>query len=229
MDDNRLTRDAIFGGICAIIAAFISGGYFHMHYLEKKSDGSAYEEEIENLQKINSQLAKEIEDLQKNSEEEQSIDSTNLPSQSETENMEETTAKVSKVNLAKMDYFFKDGAIEFWNQPKDNVGTVYRYDGISFIYMIFHDNYISYYLGGEYTEFTGVCILGYNYRTTQCEYYFEIYGDDKLLYTTDTLKSEKLPTDFSVDITGVEVLKIKLHYVNMHTNDFVGIANAFLH
>lgn len=100
---------------------------------------------------------------------------------------------------------------------KDNKGNQYDF-GIH----VDGDQRDSYYfeiqLNGQYTTFSGTCgcpekgaaISSYVYNTsTSYTKYFEVYGDGKLLYTSATMRYDYSPQDFSIDVTGVQVLRIQ--------------------
>jgi len=70
------------------------------------------------------------------------------------------------------------------------------------------DYWAEYYLDGSYTRFSGVCGLNSRDNNESNSIHFEVYGDDKLIYTSPSMTKGVLPEEFTVDITGVKVLKI---------------------
>lgn len=107
-----------------------------------------------------------------------------------------------------------------WNQGvinkviKDNTGTSHY-----FSYFIGKNQAIAqeecsatYLLNGQYTIFSGTCA----FPDTERPYllkpaYFEVYGDNELLYTSPWMEGGVLPENFSIDISGVDLLKISFH------------------
>ena len=65
-----------------------------------------------------------------------------------------------------------------------------------------------YFLDGKYNTFSGKCGVSYEMRSSDYSKYFDIYADGVLIYTSPTMNSSSLPADFSIDVTGVKVLKI---------------------
>ena len=110
-----------------------------------------------------------------------------------------------------------------WSKPvytggtvRDNMGNEYAHG----IHIDGWDSGVYYYeirLDGLYTTFSGVCacpeksatIIDYVYDTSKKNTkYFEVYGDGKLLFTSATMRYDYEPQEFSIDVTGVQVLKI---------------------
>lgn len=111
------------------------------------------------------------------------------------------------VYLAELDYFDRDGAYSAGTGVKDNLGNehqnylrIYDYNSKS--------TYVTFYLGGKYSKFAGLCAPFFNDRANNKTTVFEIYGDDKLLFTSTALTKGVAPQEFSVDVTGVTYLKI---------------------
>ena len=93
----------------------------------------------------------------------------------------------------------------------DNYGTQYAT-------VLYSDanlyGWVDYYLGGEYTSFMGTLYIngravkeGYSHAWGSAS--FSIYGDGKLLYSTSGFDSYQKPQTISVDVTGVEFLRIQ--------------------
>lgn len=87
------------------------------------------------------------------------------------------------------------------NYLTDNVGNVY--DNCLAL-----DGDTKYVINGKYEKFKGTFYLynaniNYNY-----EHRILVYGDDELLYTSDSMTSGVMPIDFDVDVTNVQVLRI---------------------
>ena len=61
------------------------------------------------------------------------------------------------------------------------------------------------------------------------EYYFKVYGDGKLLYTSPNMTSVQYPVDFSIDVAGVDQLKFEWYAGASTWYVQIGIANAYLY
>jgi len=105
--------------------------------------------------------------------------------------------------------------------PGHTAGPVYDYLGNRYTYGLTVDGddldsyRVSYNIGGKYTTFTGVCCMSEdmdgNRRSTKDKdgKYFDVYGDGKWLFRSNTMKQGEAPHEFSIDITGVEILTIQ--------------------
>lgn len=89
---------------------------------------------------------------------------------------------------------------------KDNLGETYSY-GLS---AIGYGSVESYNLNGNYAKISGTLVVDYENRNREDEDYLVIYGDDAVLYTSPCMKSGIEPIEFSVDVTAVNKLKIKM-------------------
>ena len=124
--------------------------------------------------------------------------------------------------------YTNEDAPECWSDPnymdgghtsgivRDNWGNVYKY-GIHVDGGEKEAYYFSVDLYGEYTAFTGTvacpersaAISQYVYNQTKAyTKYFEVYGDDVLLYISPTMRYDYSPQKFTVDITGINRLTI---------------------
>lgn len=81
-----------------------------------------------------------------------------------------------------------------------------------------------YLINDEYVKITGTVLLDYGSRNNNGGY-LVIYGDDRVLFTSDTMKAGANPQDFEVDIRGIEKLKVEF----ITGDDYWGIANVMLH
>ena len=127
------------------------------------------------------------------------------------------------VYLADLDYFTReeDGFKLCTDSVQDNLGNEHEkvlgnsdgggYNGPEFTSQ-------TYVLDGRYTSFSGCCYLRFNARShekLQAKYLF--YGDDQLLYETDSIAAGTMPIEFTLDITGVNLLRIELKAVQKGT------------
>ena len=99
---------------------------------------------------------------------------------------------------------------------RDNKGNTYTY-GIHVDGSTSKQYTITYALNGKYTRFSGYCacpekaavISAYVYNSsTKYSKYFEVYGDGKLLFTSNSMRYDRKPQFFEVDVTGVDELTI---------------------
>ncbi len=68
---------------------------------------------------------------------------------------------------------------------------------------------INYNLGKKYDCISGIAFLPEEYKNHQQNGYFEIYGDGKLLFKSENFSKNKMPNDFEVNITGIDMVTIK--------------------
>ena len=96
---------------------------------------------------------------------------------------------------------------------EDNVGNTYHssysingsgYSSKDKTYQYWAD----YYINGKYTTFSGTVALSPRYKDSDETKYFEIYGDGTLLYTSPTVTNTFVPEQFSIDVSGIKVLRI---------------------
>lgn len=91
-----------------------------------------------------------------------------------------------------------------------NNGTVYK-NCLKFapnITNMGHFLTYTYILEGKYDTVSGTLFLPEEDKNEPVQGYFEAYGDGKLLYTSETIKSGVLPIDFSFSVTGVYKLEL---------------------
>lgn len=83
---------------------------------------------------------------------------------------------------------------------------------------------ITYNLSGKYNEISGTGFLLSGWRNLEQNGYFEIYSDGKKIYTSTNFKVNSLPTNFSVNVTGVSTLQVKFYGVSNRVGSY-GISN----
>lgn len=110
------------------------------------------------------------------------------------------------------------------NQGNEHFGRyVFTTDGT------FYDGYISFQLDKKFKSFSGLAFLSYADRGDSSEVYIKVYGDDKLLYQTKDMKLGHIPDSFTIDITGVSILKISFEpYSSMNTCTYAYLTDAYL-
>lgn len=110
--------------------------------------------------------------------------------------------------LKDLDYFFSNTILKFGSY-KDNLGNVYS-NGIVYDNGRGSNN-TEYLLNGRYSKFNGKIILLYDERSSERNsVIFNIYGDNKLLYTSKEVKAGVMPQNFNIDVNGVTKLKIEV-------------------
>ena len=68
----------------------------------------------------------------------------------------------------------------------------------------------TYYLDGEYSIFSGTIFLSHYYKDSEGTGFVHVYGDGKLLFAEDKVTKGYRVKDFTVDVTGVQELKVEL-------------------
>ncbi len=119
------------------------------------------------------------------------------------------------IALNTLETFQSSGAIvsseEYKDKVKDNLGTSYTDYILMPTNYYSEENFVVYKINKEYTEFTGKACVNFDSRSSNTEgKVIRIYGDDKLLYTSPEMKSGVEPFSISIDITGVDKLKIEM-------------------
>jgi hypothetical protein len=118
-----------------------------------------------------------------------------------------------QVSFIDLDWFNASdsrGGLTAYTLVKDNVGNTYGngFGGNNG----FGDNFRDVRLGGAYKKIQGTIVLNYDNRTqTNDRAIMYIHGDGELLYTSPAITAGIEPVSFSVDISGVDVLKITLY------------------
>lgn len=131
------------------------------------------------------------------------------------------------IYIHQLSYLSSEGSVstsDYFNGNRDNTDKEYDsyfcVDGSGQ-----KEFWAEYYINGNYTKFSGVCAVSKRNANDSDTKYFEIYGDDKLLYTSPTMTKGVLPEEFSVDVTGVKVLKI-LYPGSAGNNSIAAIFNG---
>lgn len=88
-----------------------------------------------------------------------------------------------------------------------------------------NDGEVLYSLGGKYNKLAGTIFISADDKNLTGTASFEIYGDEKLLYTSPQISTGFLPQALDVDVTDVQVLKIKIYGIDDYESH--GIADMF--
>ena len=98
---------------------------------------------------------------------------------------------------------------------KTNIGTKVPRPYITGL----NEGYIEYYLGGQYTELTGVFFLKDHHGVVETQAYYEVIADGKSIYKTPIFNTNSIPLNFKVNIKGCNVLKIVCHVIGSYSNE----------
>jgi tetratricopeptide (TPR) repeat protein len=87
------------------------------------------------------------------------------------------------------------------------------------------DPYLIFNLDGQYAKLTG--IIGHVDGSTRVDRTVKFYGDDVLIHSV-YVGYEKLPEEFSIDLSGVKKFKIMCNGARWHTNMCTGLFELIL-
>lgn len=82
-------------------------------------------------------------------------------------------------------------------------------------------------INGAYNKLMGTVSVVDTYSTLDGTKYFEVYGDDKLLYTSPEMTTSSKPTEMDIDVTGVNKIKI-VYPATEGSNALAGMFDARL-
>jgi len=119
--------------------------------------------------------------------------------------LETFTGKFETKSIDTVDF----GGYEYNNLLTDNTGEVYKNCWYS------DDNGASYLLNYKYSKFKGTIYLNKESKDYKWINRVVIYGDDKVIYTSDNISSGDKPIDFNIDVSNVGVLKIVYQFNSM--------------
>lgn len=126
------------------------------------------------------------------------------------------------VSLLSLSTRSKSGSISLRNYNfKDADGNQYEKGITSYCY--YPEKYnCTYNLNGEYKRLKatyGVCAAN---SSKEVSAYIKVYGDDKLLYTSEAIKWDSMPKQLDVNISGVQMLKIEFVAEDLDRDVFIG-------
>ncbi|MDR1689438.1 MAG: NPCBM/NEW2 domain-containing protein [Clostridiales bacterium] len=136
--------------------------------------------------------------------------------------------------LTGLDYFTKAGTdFKFKEQQQANTGDFYS---DCFVYdlgnsVVQRSGTRDYLLNGEYKKISGTIFLTYESRAVGTVANFSIWGDGKLIYTSEDVKAGSMPQTFEVDISGVKILKVgygKSTFDGSYTQSWFATSNVIL-
>ena len=134
-----------------------------------------------------------------------------MPDNAELQEAKDYYEQFRPVSLFSLKYYAegKYGDLGTHRNEKDTFGNVYE--------LVFigacdsnQDQSNVYDIGKKYNVFSGTFAITNSSKGTDYVGYIKIYGDGELLWENTDIGSSTKPTDFSVDITGVTDLKIRM-------------------
>jgi hypothetical protein len=121
------------------------------------------------------------------------------------------TPSNNSVKLSSLSYFAREGQdFEIKEQERANTGDYYNdciiYDiGVA---VLVRKGTRDYLLNSQYKTISGDIFTTYESRSSGGVAKLLMWGDGKLIYSSDEIRAGTLPHSFNVDISGVNVLKI---------------------
>ena len=131
---------------------------------------------------------------------------TEEPTEAQTEPTQTVPADyVNSIWLTDLEYIKKgDVEIAADTTDKTNTGTEFSH----FMYSKSPYSEIVYNLNGDYEVLSAVWAIRFDNRNSEANNDFEIYSDNKLIYSSKTITSNDIPEDITVDISGCRILTI---------------------
>ena len=108
------------------------------------------------------------------------------------------------------------------NSATDNLGKEYI-DPLRLMQSCETNYWESYMLTEDFSTFSGTLFIDYKNRDSKTTCNVRIYGDGELLYSSPTLTGGVKPIDFSVDVRGVDELKIEINGVWSSGYQWLGV------
>lgn len=123
--------------------------------------------------------------------------------------MESTTIEHEEINLCDLKVVENSGLWDAPNNAVDTLGNEYLGNILTIGSGYSSDDYIIYYLGGQYTNLTGTIAI--DDRSSNSDSYnaqLFVSCDDTVVYDTDMLGRATVPIEFSINIENCQWLKI---------------------
>ena len=135
-----------------------------------------------------------------------------LPLEQEFLNKQTEYEEYKPIDLFSLNYFNAAENFGFeYNDPqerKDNEGNAHDKTYCFKHSYQYSNTWVEYKLDKKYNNLSGTFFLDFDWRTTKQEAHFYVYGDGKLLYD-GVQTGGKVPFDFDIDITNVDILRIE--------------------
>ena len=115
-------------------------------------------------------------------------------------------------------------------EVKDSAGNSYKYSyyiGSASANISKGDCFAEYLINGAYDAFSGVIAYPEDTYGAYLSAWFTVYGDGKELYTSPVMDKGSKPEAFSVDIKGVDTLRIQYYHNQSDTYATHGAATIF--
>ena len=114
------------------------------------------------------------------------------------------------------------GGFFYYSSGRDNQGN--SYDNAIGGCIADTDNWVDYPLNGDFKTFSGTVYLNYDFRNETAQHVkLTVYGDGKLLYTSPVITKGLEPQSFSLDVSGVETLRLVIY-----GNDYLRLSDSLL-
>lgn len=143
----------------------------------------------------------------------------------------EAMAPVSLTSLTPFLSEYRSAARSVGVTLSDKLGNTYD-NCIEYDYGYDEDRGDIYVLNYAYSSFKGTIFVPDERSSVYDDwdsYYFKIFGDGKLLYTSPDMVSTQYPVDFDVDVSGVDQLTLKWDGGASTWYVQIGITNAYLY
>jgi len=135
----------------------------------------------------------------------------------DTENSPDALTSGSQVYLVDLDFVnasSEQGGFWHYSFVQDNHGNTYD-NGLGGIDALL-DNFQDYAINGNFSTISGTVVLNFDFRLMiNFETVMRIYGDGELLYESPLITAGVGPSPFSVDINGVNMLRVSIHGQHM--------------
>ena len=143
-----------------------------------------------------------------------------LPGDQELTTKQDEYLLYKPVDLFSLEYFnaHETFRVDGPQDETDNLGESHVNSYVFDTHYSTGKTWVTYKIDGNYSLMKGTFFLDNYYKTTTDEIGFYVYGDDKLLHK-GTITGGEVPKDFSIDITGVQLLKIE-YYTRLWTGDW---------
>ena len=136
------------------------------------------------------------------------------------------------IKLSSLNYLTRNPSWQEWKQQEARSNTDEYYNDCLVINCEYFAGAVKtqdYFLDSKYTKITGKFFAAYGSRSDNSKHTFKIYGDNKLLYSSEDISGGTLPRSFDVNISGVSIFRLSIEKVTGSSYfDFV-IADAMLY
>lgn len=231
---------AIIGWVVTLVAAFIGGRVTNANQTQTVSvnvggqeviieSPNDFERVYNDLKEQNNNLVIENDRLKDEVKAQTMVTSGSKPDiqkDNDDTNIESEGKRLAHLNVKSR------SSADMWHKPIDNYGNQYT-DGAYFNIGKTKSNvYIVFDLERKYSTFEGAFILSAETPDSNLETFFMLYDGDEMFYMSDVaITKGSEPFKFSIDVTGVGQLKIRLYHNgdSQKSDDKLGIVDAILY